>query len=502
MASFLQIQELSHVVRTFGDKTSKSLFQPNQKKSRLRLLARKFAMPGETNEAAFAGEICHTGEHDHLYVQLRSKLKRRLIGRLFHLDMGNTIEVRKAIYWNAREIFCIRTLLMVGSRQVAIWLIPRALARARRYELTQDRIELLGMLRVNAMLNGDRKKFALCTSELEAARAVRSAETRLTDLEEEINVELAATANPNEKAQSLSVSSAAEAETLFRIYPTFNVGLSHYRLSALASEIAGDYWQTLALCDQAEQFLTRHPRLAAPVYIGQFAVKQLTSAVATRNIEGTRSALERCASVFPDRYNNWFIWKEMEFVFYLHTREWQQALELHREIVSHARFGTQPESVAQKWALYKLYGSFAASQEGIMPLPQRKFSRILREVPLLTRDKAGYNASLYILQYLILVSRGDLGGLDAKSEAIEKYVTRYLRGQTDRQLYGFLKTLIILRKLDFDVTRTSKRARRYIALFHRFGHEKIDETQALPFDLMWTWLSEWVKTRVKPKVPI
>ena len=57
MNPFIQIRELIRINRDFGGKSSKTLFQPNQKKSQLRLLARKFAFPGEEKEAQWAEEI-------------------------------------------------------------------------------------------------------------------------------------------------------------------------------------------------------------------------------------------------------------------------------------------------------------------------------------------------------------------------------------------------------------------------------------------------------------
>ncbi len=499
MASTVLITELSRVIQIFGDKSSKSLFELNQKKSRLRQLARKFSNSGPKNESEWAYEICKTSVHDHKYVQLRSKLKRRLIGQLFHLDLGADPEIRKAFYLNAREIFGIRVLLTLGARVVAIWLIPRALERSRTFELTQDRIELLQILKQHATINGDRKKFALFTHEIEYTRSLRQAEIRLQDLSDEINVELATTANPNEKTQLLSKRSFEEATKLFKLYPTFNIGLLYYRLGTLASETAQDYFQTFVLCDEAEIFLTQYSRLAAPVHRGQFAIKRLTSALSTRNLQGFSSAMKSCEAAFPETYNNWFIWKEMEFVFYMHSQEWKQAMELQRFMISHNRFGSQPESVRQKWMLYGIYSSFAAAREGVGVSPPRTIAKLLQDVPIYQRDKAGYNAALYILQYLILAWHGKLNELAKLCEGIRKYVERTLRGQHHKQLYGFLRTLLILDNYDYNLEITNIRAKKYIEQFRRYGYEKVTESQTLPYDLMWEWIQQWIALALKDR---
>jgi hypothetical protein len=121
----------------------------------------------------------------------------------------------------------------------------------------------------------------------------------------------------------------------------------------------------------------------------------------------------------------------------------------------------------------------------------------MSELPVYHKDKAGYNASLFFLQYLIHASSGNPNALIDRSDAMTKYVNRYFHGLHDTNLYAFLKTLLILTNSDFDVEKTKKRSKRYIEQFTAFGREKVDETQVLPFDMMWEWITNWVKTSPK-----
>ena len=228
---------------------------------------------------------------------------------------------------------------------------------------------------------------------------------------------------------------------------------------------------------------------------GEFELKRLWLAIASKNYEMAKSAAMECEQSFKAGTNNWFIAKEYEFFLLMHTKQWQQAAEFHKLIVNHQRFPSQPEQVQQKWILFGYYAALVSTaQTSSIPSTQKRaFNKILREVPIYKKDKAGYNASLYILQYLILASHRDYDGLVAKSEGIAKYINRYLRGRTDTQLYGFLKTLLALKKYDFDVLKTRKRAKKYIEQFNRFGREKVDETQTLPYSMMWAWILEWIK---------
>jgi hypothetical protein len=494
-----QLSELHRIIDIFGSNSSKYLFHPKSKSTNLSLLAQKIDAPGDGNEHEWAMEICGSDENSRAYIRLRSRLKRRLLGYLFHLDIRTGSEFRRALYRSAKDVLCIRILVMLGARGVAMWLIPPALERAQKYELTQDQIELLLLLRQDAAVNGYLTKFTEYVNDLDEAMKLRAAEMKMQAMSDEINVELVAKAGASEKAKELALAARPEAAKLFWQFPTFNVGLNYYRIASLAAESADDSFDTFQMCRQAEEFLSRFPHLNNLLYMGQFALKRLTSAIAIQDFKGAHLAVQSCELCFPDNSNNWFIWKESELHLLLHSKEWHLASALHKEIVNHDRFPVQPEQVRQKWALLGYYTAFAASvqESSIHAAWSSIFNKVLREIPIYKRDKAGYNASLYTLQYLILASRGDHEELVKTSDAIVRYMDRYLRGRHDGQLYGFLKTLVLLNKNDYDVERTKLRAKRYIDQFQRFGREMVDETQTLRFDMMWDWISEWVDTRTK-----
>ena len=422
-----------------------------------------------------------------------------MLGLLLHLDIRKGAEIRKAAYRSAQDVFLIRTLVIFGARQVAMGLIPHALDRAQKYELTRDRVELLLLLRSNATLNGDGTKFAQYASELNEAERIRVAEMKMQAMNEEIGVELTVRVNPNEKVKALALLVYPEAAMLFKLHPTFNIGLNYFRIATLASQIVEDSKQTFTLCDQAEQYLNGFPHLVSPLPIGQFAITRMNSAFSIGNFEAALSAKRVCESCFPEGHNNWFIWKEIEFLIYMHTNRFTEAVATCKYIVNHERFLSQPEQVREKWALFVHYAMFACGKEksSVSPATRKAFGKILREVPIYKRDKAGYNASLLILQQLILASRGDLDGMIQKGEALKQYISRNLRGRRETQLYAFIKSLLIMQKYDFDAEKVKKRAKRYIEQFKRNDHKKIDETQTLPYILMWGWILEWIEPNAK-----
>ncbi len=108
MASIHHLRELARIAQTFGNKSTRLLFQAPKnlgRPSKVKRLAIKFAeplpagtsvasgpsvatgMPLSEMERAWAGEILDCREYDRRYIVLRSKIKRLMLHRLFHLDI-------------------------------------------------------------------------------------------------------------------------------------------------------------------------------------------------------------------------------------------------------------------------------------------------------------------------------------------------------------------------------------------------------------------------------
>jgi hypothetical protein len=495
----IDLSELIRVIQSHGSKQANSLFMTKQKDTKIPRLARKFAFEKNLDERAWANEICGGSENSASYVWHKSILRKRLLQHLFHLEIRTGSARRKAIYRSQQNVFIVKMLILLGARKTAMSLIPTAMKLTTEFELTSDRINLLEVLCDNASLNGWRRKFEGYNHKLRAARELRMAEAEATSLVQQIDVESVGRALPSMRTQQFAASATQTARILLREFPTYNVGLAYYHVAIAATQLEDNYVRGITLCEDAKKFLSRFPTVHTPATQGEFELNRLWMALSSRSYETAAESAAHCHELFRDGSNNWFIAREYDFLLKMHTKQWREAAELQRLIVGHNRFSSQPEQVQQKW---KLFGHYAAltSRAGHPSVPSARskaFRKIMSELPVYRRDKSGYNASLFILQYLILASSGNPNALIDRSDAMTKYVNRYFHSLHDTQLYAFLKTLSILTNSDFDVEKTSKRAKRYIEQFSAFGGEKVDETQVLPFDMMWEWITNWIGTNPK-----
>jgi hypothetical protein len=484
------LSELIRIILSNGNKQSHSLFNVKEKNTKIRRLARKFAFEKNRDEHAWALEICGDSENSNSYVTHRSLLRRELLDLVFHLDISGGSERRKAMYQLRKSIFLMKVLLLFGARRTAMTLVPTAMKIAKEFELTSDRVELLEALTSNAALNGWRLKFERYDRELHEAMLLRIAEMKITSLDRQIDVENVGNSRSNMRTRKLAVIAPQEAEILFRNYPTFNIGLAYYRIAVSSAQTTNNFELGIELCRKAQTFLSRFPKLFTAGSKGEFELNRLWMALASRLYDAAAESALQCQKLFREGTNNWFIAQEYEFLLLMHTKRWAEAIRLHQSVVTHNRFSLQPEQVRQKWELFGYYSALTTEigQKHLPATMSNIFGKIAHKVPRYQQDSVDYNTSLHILQYLILAVYRDRKTLSEKSEGMAKYLSRNFRELRNGQLYAFLMTLLILTKTDFNIESTKKLAKRYIERFESVGHEKVDETQTLPFDLMWEWV--------------
>ncbi len=499
MASIYPLRDITRIINHFGDKSSRLIFRtPKSPKhdTQSRQLARKFALPlSQETEDDWANEILGCKADNRRYTVLRSHLKRWMLTRLSHLDIREGSEYRKAIYRSAREVFWIRMLVMFEARQAAMWLIPRALERAKKFELTRDQIELYLLLRQNALLDADKSKFLHYAEELEWLERLLMAELRLRALNEAIGIEAVARVEITERGRKLAQEARKEAAEIFEKHKTFNIGLEYFRIATLSAESNEDVEELLRLCRQAEKFLGTFPHLHAPLSRGQFAIKRFRAAAATMDFEAANKAIPDCERQFPKGRNNWFIWKEIEIFLRLREKNFAEAAQLHKEVLAEERFSSQPEQVRQKWAYFGHYAAFALwSLNQFKPhKSSHDFSQVLKDTPVFTRDKVGFNASLLILQQLLYAAMGNDHAMFEKGDALRQYIKRNLRGKRRSRVYAFIRTLLTLHATDFDVAKTEHLAARHIARFHQRPDTLVDEKETFPYYMAWEWIVELVR---------
>jgi hypothetical protein len=109
-------------------------------------------------------------------------------------------------------------------------------------------------------------------------------------------------------------------------------------------------------------------------------------------------------------------------------------------------------------------------------------------VPIQNKDKAGYNASVLVLQLLFLIQMRNHDALIDKTEALKAYAYRYLH---QRQMYRtncFVKLLLLIPSCYFNKTAIIRKSE---PLLNKMSSRAVSEgsistnMEIVPYEILW-----------------
>src|SRR6185436_11774755 len=129
--------------------------------------------------------------------------------------------------------------------------------------------------------------------------------------------------------------------------------------------------------------------------------------------------------------------------------------------------------------------------------------KFLRDVPLFSKDKRGYNVAILILQILVLLENNEFGEIINRMDALRTYRTRYLRAGSNKQSALFFRMLQIMETNSFSFEKTKQKSQKYFERMKSIAADSSeiqDGLQVLPFDWMWMKILEMLKQKEEQKI--
>jgi len=459
------------------------------------------------SEETLARELFATSSQSAEYRTLRSQLKKKLLNSLFHLDLkrANYAESSQIEYANAKHTFMIKILSWLGMRALAIPLAKQTLESASNYEHTINEVELLTRLREHASLTGQKKEYTEYSNRLALALKNMHAEIEAKGYREKLYLVIAQSAASTPSLLRSAKQFATDLEILHRAHPRFVVGLERYRVQAIAYQLDDRYDEAITVCKEAENFLKSYSQCTREEHFGEFALKRLVCSVQSQDFQSGFEATIDCIKYYKTDSPNWFVFKEYHILLCMHAQRFQEAKEVLEDVKSKPRFAILPDPRKEKWALMEYYLKFVLGE--LMPTKekhsqtQKLIDRIVREMPINSKDKTGHNVALLILQILLLLSIHDYESIVKRIEALRVYMYRYLNTPGNRQSALFFKLLLLLEKESFNATEAAIKAAPMVEQL-RLTHSDIpalEGFQILPYEWLWNKILEMCSTPVSAK---
>ncbi len=460
-----------------------------------------------TTEDEAAKVLFGSDASDKRFSTLRGRFFDWISNTLFHLNIRQPefTPYQEAIYQCNRRIFCARTLASFGARASATWFARRVLTKSQRYDLTAFKVQALEILREHSSYTGAEKEFELYTEELNAAFKARQAEIESDEYLYRLYMYYSKMTEIEDDVMELANRYAKDVEKVRSQVDTRTLALNDYRIRSIVSQIQGDYKETIRVCEEVERYFEENTRFASKARLAEFLLLKMTCYFYLNDYERGGKDAESCLVYFKKGTYNWYVFLEYYFLLAMHTRHWEKAAEIFREVVYHQSFRSQSEDRIEKWRIFESYLRYAleiSDKEELLDskatLMGRKFSlyKFLNEIPEFDADQRGRNISILVIQIMYLLEREDLDILVTRGRELDRYASKHLRKEDHYRSNCFLRSIRVMIDKNFDFERARALGEKY--------HRKIsgtslsydgdfDSLEVIPYDQLWDRVLEVLK---------
>ncbi len=437
-----------------------------------------------------------TGSHSP-YQKLKSKLKNRMVDMLFLIDVNQPINNNAGrAYEEAWRLWAAANLMLLKDAMISgIDYAEKAMRLAIKYEHADLVVQIAKVLRkFYATRMGDEKSFNYYDQLYKNYTKLSQAEAQAEECYERIMM-LAVKEKPTgQEISQLGENFYRQLEPLLDQHKTFTIHrfIRYIQVTYLLN--ACQFEETIEASQKALDFFYQKEFNLKSTIIG-FLQHQLVCYTQLKQYEEGRKKLSECLELYDD-YNGygWFKIMELGLILYFHSKHYQEAYELIKEVLEHPKLRYQDMYTQESWKIYKSYVHYLVFIKKVTPAEDDKqfnnfrLGKFLNEVPLYSRDKRGMNIPILVIQILFTIAMKRYDQAFDRIEAIEKYTSRYIRKDDHFRSNCFIKMLLQIPVAGFHRRAVQRYAEKYQKKLFSQPLEIANqphEIEIIPYEELW-----------------
>lgn len=420
---------------------------------------------------------------------LKSRAKERLINMIFQLNTQKRFKSSydKAYYSTCKNLLAGVILLLQNKQNAGNDQLKLALITARKFYFTDLKITSLRYLRYSCSFSGSKKKFLEYDGELKSSLKTLEAELEAEELNQRLIIEIVRSMASKNELVEQSRSAFNLLRQTFKKFDTYTIRINMYRVGLRYYENTDDYRNAIKLAAECEEYLKSNPHLIQKVRLGEMNLHKLNGSLHLRDYENGSIYANACMTLFNKGTLNWLIFLEYYFLLCLHTKNYEKALEIYNQVIDDPIFKVYPAQSKEKWKIFESFLNYVipAGAPGAKKFNVHKF---INEVPLFSKDKAGYNLSIIVAQIIMLVNMGDYLKIVDRAESLKLYASRYIKKERNPRSYYFIKMLLVMVAYDFEPKKTAQIANKFFAKLkevHLGKQSELETLEVIPYDVLW-----------------
>ena len=397
-------------------------------------------------------------------------------------------EVIKAHEFCYRQFAISKVLIGRGAKKEGIKIAESVLKKARQYEIVDLAFMIIKEMQMDAaIVQGAPKQSARLGAEAEELLNILQAEMKVQQYYCEVVMQLNSSRIYNNAVKS-KIESYLEAITPYSEIDNSKIRILVYNLQIIHAFANYDYNYKgiVKMCTDALTYF--EGKKSAPAsYQFSLLYRKAVALIALDFNSAADNILQKAKSIMPVGTFNWNIAHIYHLICCFHQGEYQKAYLIYRANQEHIRLPYQ--SISEQWLIIEAFIKFFIQRHHITPKKQVRFrlGKFLNEVPIFSKDKAGNNVNILIIQILFLLEERKYGRIIDKLEALELYVHRYLNKPETKRAKYFIKMLLKLPTVDFHkaaaIRKTDSLAKRLRAL-PIYVNQNLD-IEIVPYEVLW-----------------
>jgi hypothetical protein len=437
-----------------------------------------------------AKQLYRTTPSDDRYRQLKSRFRRRLMANLFLLDMNDSSfsDYKKADY-NAYRNYAVCRILMRNGGVLNFEKIARGTFNlVRRYEMTQVAVLFAQELCDYYSFAGNTKLFDYYLAELHRLRPQLAAELEAETIHQQIKLYYQRVKGSPEEMRRLM---EPQIERLWKLrvdYRTYGMQLTSFLCLTAYYQLLGEHAKVLDIARESEEYFAKHQVIKVAEYAGIAALVQMECYLNMRDFESGSRMVRRALKLIKEHSQNWVFFHEQYMHLAFLTGRYEIAADIFSSITRHPMFKGLSPLRQERWRLFEGYLHFVLKAQGrAVPATLRAFDpkRFSRSLPSFSKDKAGFNTAIIILQIIWLSELGRFDEIIDRADGLRMYNYRYLRKSQGQRAFIFIKMLLASQAAAFRFPAVQKATAKLLTQLRNTEDSTVSEWEIIPYEILW-----------------
>jgi hypothetical protein len=441
------------------------------------------------------------------YRTLKKRVKSKLLNQLFQINVSENekIEARKKhIFENSRNMHAVKLLLMMGERNAAAELAASSLKSAIENQNFDGVVYFASRLRYHYSLTGDKKEFEIYNKILNQYLEIQKDTFNAEEMAISFQMEFMRSRHRKPALSKLAHQNADQIGELLNKHQTFETGIDYFRLRNQAYQNEAKYEESEKVLVEWLGFLDKNKKLAWRSLYAEIYLNRINNALYLSRFEQGFENISLCSKMVTEGDYNWFVMKDLEFLHFMHSRQFKEADNLVNTIITHKNFTSINKVRQEKWRIYEAYSTFINELTPAQNTKNNKIERKAVDPVIFSSDKKGMHVNLLILNALYSLIFNYDAYLEDKQEALEQYYLRHLKNKENSRSKIFLQMLISVSKINSEniekmLRITNKQFQKLKNLSYSFD-SGMELQEIIPYEILWPKLEDAARKRVAEMV--